>query len=280
MSVSNPLISIIIPTLNEEKYLPDLLNSIKKQTYKNYEIIICDSHSKDKTTQIAKSFNTKLISIDKKGPGHGRNQGGKKARGEYLLFLDADVIIPDEYFLAKFINEVEEKNLGLANVFQFLYPFNVKDIAANIVVNIYFKLSSYFNPIGGGFFIFVKKDIFDKEHGFDESINIGEDSDFIRRASKISNYSMLNQYIFYSNRRFELEGRFNLYLKYIYLHFDKLLEPVFGKIELDYKFGNYNLNNETRKYNFLMDKINSMFYKNKNHIIKIYRKIIGKSKQL
>ncbi len=162
MSSSNPLISIIIPTLNEEEYLLNLLNSIKNQTYKNYEIIVCDSYSEDKTPKIAKSFGSEFILVDKKGPGPGRNQGRKKAKGEYLLFLDADVIIPDEYFLAKFIKRIEEENLGLANVFQFLHPFNVKDIPANIVVNFYFKLSSYFNPIGGGFFIFVKKDVFDE----------------------------------------------------------------------------------------------------------------------
>ncbi len=278
MSISNPLISIIIPTLNEEKYILNLLDSIKKQTYNNYEIIVCDSHSEDKTPQIAKSFGSEFILVDKKGPGPARNQGRKKAKGEYLLFLDADVIIPDEDFLARLIKHVEKENLGLANVFQFLHPFSVKDIPANIVVNIYFKLSSYFSPIGGGFFILVKKDVFDEANGFDESINVGEDSDFIRRTSKISNYSMLNQYIFYSNRRFELEGRLNLYSKYIYLHFDELLEPVLGKIELDYKFGHYNLSNETKKYNFLMDRINFIFHENKNDLLELYRKNIIKIK--
>ncbi|OYT33718.1 MAG: glycosyl transferase family 2, partial [Candidatus Aenigmarchaeota archaeon ex4484_52] len=97
MNIQKPLLSIIIPTLNEEKYIPLLLNSIKKQTYKNYEIIVCDSHSKDK-----------CYSIDKKGPGHGRNIGAKYAKGRYLLFFDSDTIIPDKFFLFKFFRQVNK----------------------------------------------------------------------------------------------------------------------------------------------------------------------------
>ena len=253
-----------------------MLNSIKKQTYKNYEIIVCDSHSKDNTLKIAKSFGAKCYSIDKKGPGHGRNIGAKYAKGRYLLFFDSDTIIPDKFFLFKFFRQVNKKNLELANVFQFLHPFNIKDIPINIFVNIFFKIHSYFNPLGAGFFIFVKKNIFDNLGGFDESINIGEDYDFMRRASKISNYKMINQYVYYSNRRFELEGRINLCLKYIYYAFDEFLEPIIGKIELDYKFGHYDSKKESQKYEFLINKINVFFSENKDNISIIFKKHIEK----
>ena len=82
------MLSIIIPAYNEEKYLPRLLRCIKEQTYKDYEIIIADANSTDKTRQIAKKYGCKIA----KGglPAVGRNNGAKIAKGDILLFLDAD----------------------------------------------------------------------------------------------------------------------------------------------------------------------------------------------
>lgn len=59
------MLSIIIPTLNEEKYLPRLLDSIYKQDFKNYEIIVSDAGSSDKTFEVAKRYGTKFILSDK-----------------------------------------------------------------------------------------------------------------------------------------------------------------------------------------------------------------------
>ncbi|MCK5373227.1 MAG: glycosyltransferase, partial [Candidatus Aenigmarchaeota archaeon] len=61
MDDKKPELSIIIPTLNEEYYLPKLLESIKIQTYKDYEIIVSDSCSDDKTVDVAKSFGAKIV---------------------------------------------------------------------------------------------------------------------------------------------------------------------------------------------------------------------------
>ena len=100
------MLSIIIPTLNEEYHLPLLLSSIKEQQKDppDYEIIIADAGSKDKTLEIAKSFGCK---ITKGGlPAKGRNEGAKIAQGDLLLFLDADTILP-ENSLKRFLTEFE-----------------------------------------------------------------------------------------------------------------------------------------------------------------------------
>ena len=91
------MLSIIIPTKNEEKYLPNLLRSIKKQTFKDYEIIVADNNSKDKTKKIAKRYGCKIV----KGglPGKARNQGAKFAEGDILLFLDSDPELKTKIFL-------------------------------------------------------------------------------------------------------------------------------------------------------------------------------------
>jgi glycosyltransferase involved in cell wall biosynthesis len=77
-------ISIIIPTKNEETCLPKLLDSIKSQDFPDYEIIIADANSTDKTREIAKSYG--CIVVDGGLPAVGRNRGAEVANGEILLF--------------------------------------------------------------------------------------------------------------------------------------------------------------------------------------------------
>src|SRR3989344_4462300 len=105
------MISIIIPTFNEEKYLPKLLNCIKNQTYKDYEIIIADANSKDKTKAIAKKYGCKTV----RGglPAVGRNNGAKAAKGDILLFLDADSLIEKD-FLKNCLGDIQKRNLDVA----------------------------------------------------------------------------------------------------------------------------------------------------------------------
>ncbi|PIV12587.1 MAG: teichoic acid biosynthesis protein, partial [Candidatus Nealsonbacteria bacterium CG03_land_8_20_14_0_80_36_12] len=97
------MLSIIIPTLNEEKYLPSLLEEIKKQNFSDYEIIVADGGSEDKTVKIARNYGCKIV----KGglPAKGRNEGAKIAEGDILLFMDADNIFLPENFLKNLLEE-------------------------------------------------------------------------------------------------------------------------------------------------------------------------------
>src|SRR5690242_14030921 len=92
------MLSIIIPTYNEEEYLPRLLASIRSQRFEGYEIIVADNKSTDRTREIAARFGAKIV--DGGMPGPGRNLGARAAQGDLLLFLDADVILPDVDWLA------------------------------------------------------------------------------------------------------------------------------------------------------------------------------------
>lgn len=104
-------ISIIIPTYNEEEFLPDLLKSIKRQDFKDLEVIIADANSTDKTVEIAKSYMCKVVPGGL--PAVGRNNGAKVAKGEILLFLDADSVLTNNYITST-IEEFELHNLGIA----------------------------------------------------------------------------------------------------------------------------------------------------------------------
>ena len=88
-----PQVSVIIPTLNEERHIKTCLQSVKNQNTKAFEIIVVDNFSKDKTTKIVQNFTSKCF---QKGPERSsqRNFGAEKAKGDWLLFLDADMKAP------------------------------------------------------------------------------------------------------------------------------------------------------------------------------------------
>lgn len=96
--MKTPLFSVIIPALNEEKFLPNLLESLAQQTEKNFEVIVVDGKSKDQTVAVAKSFQKKLPSItvitgERPSLPYQRNLGAANGQGEWLIFVDADSVL-------------------------------------------------------------------------------------------------------------------------------------------------------------------------------------------
>lgn len=234
---NQPKLSIIIPTLNEEYFLPFLLSSIKNQTYKNYEIIVADAGSTDKTLKIAQEYNCKIT--DGGLPGVGRNKGAAIARGEYILFLDSDVMLP-ENFLQNTIAEFKHKNLDVATCG--IYPLSEKKIDKFLhsAVNSYFKAIQSFMPHAPGFCIFTKKEIHEKIKGFDKKVLLAEDHDYIKRANKIGKFRILqSEKIPVSVRRLEKDGRLKIMVKYILCEAHLIFRgPVTSDI-FKYRFGGY-----------------------------------------
>ncbi|MFH0874581.1 MAG: glycosyltransferase [archaeon] len=173
------LISIIIPALNEEKYLPKLLDSIKLQSFKDYEIIVADAGSKDKTVDIAKRYG--CIVVKGGAPAVGRNAGANIAKGDFLFFFDSDVKLPSE-FLKKAIKEMQEKYIDVATC-EFRPLSNVKlDVVMHRLTNFAFRTLQHINPHAPGFCIFITKRLYLRIGGFDESLKLGEDHDFVKKS--------------------------------------------------------------------------------------------------
>lgn len=235
------MLSVIIPTLNEERELPSLLKSIKKQGFKNYEIIVADAGSKDRTLEIAKKHGAKLI----KGgsPSYGRNQGAKLAKNNLLLFLDADVLLP-ESFLEKSLKEFQKRKLDIAS-FQLLPR---ESMVAGILFNLFYNfpaisLEKILPHAAMG--ILIEKELFFKLNGFDESIKLAEDHDLARRAKKISSFGIMRgAKLLVSIRRFQKEGWFKTALKYFLCELHMLfLGPVKTDV-FSYKFNHYSSKNK------------------------------------
>ena len=107
--INNKLVSIIIRTKNEERWIVPCLKSIFSQTYKNFEIIIVDNYSTDKTIEKAKQFKiSKILKIKKFFPGKAINMGIKSSKGDYVVILSAHAIPTNNLWLEKFVKAIEE----------------------------------------------------------------------------------------------------------------------------------------------------------------------------
>ncbi|WP_293298914.1 glycosyltransferase family 2 protein [Pedobacter sp. UBA4863] len=94
-----PLVSVIVPVYNGEKYVQACLENLLGQTYKNLEIIVVDDGSKDQSGDIAQQFPVKLIRLaENKGLSAARNTGINAATGEYIHFMDVDDTINTDYY--------------------------------------------------------------------------------------------------------------------------------------------------------------------------------------
>ena len=111
-------ISVIIPVYNAEKYIRETLDSIIKQSYENWEIILVENGSEDKSPDIIREYEEKyteihMIKSPGKGPGPARNAGLEAAQGEYIVFVDSDDYIPDEDVVYQYISITESINADI-----------------------------------------------------------------------------------------------------------------------------------------------------------------------
>lgn len=134
-----PLISIIVPVYNVEDYIVECLQSILRQTYRNYELIIIDDGSTDNSGGICDTISetdTRIIVVHKKNGGlsSSRNVGMRYATGEYVAFIDSDDFIDDDY-IEKLINKaVEDKSdIVVAPIKLYYNQSNISDFHSNNV---------------------------------------------------------------------------------------------------------------------------------------------------
>lgn len=191
------MISVIIPTLNEEDYLPVVLRSVKKQRIRDLEIIVADAGSKDRTVEIAKSFGCR---ITKGGmPGKGRNEGAKIAKGDIFVFLDADANLPSN-FLKQFLKEFERRRLDVAGCLMKLPGKRKLYRVFEKLYTLYFKSTEKFYPHATNCIV-VRSWLHEEVGGFDETVKLGEDFKYIQEASKKGKFGFLTNVWFYSSPR-------------------------------------------------------------------------------
>lgn len=237
------MLSIIIPTLNEEKRLGRLLQNIKEQTWTDYEVIVSDAASSDRTVAIARENGCRVfVESDKtrRHPSIQRNNGATLAQGDWLLFLDADSVLPDKSFLENTINEAVSRSLALAG---FYIDFRSKRFFYKFYRELYnwsAYLAQYFKPLALGAGILIKKDLHYKIGGFDEGLYIGEDQFYCEQAAKLGRFRMIKKVrLLFSIRRFERDGRWRVLIRILYSVLYVLIRGPIKKKIVPYDFGRF-----------------------------------------
>jgi len=217
------MISVIIITKQEEKHLPLLLDSLKKQTFRDFEVIVSDAHSTDNTRKIARKYGCKVVNGGL--PSVGRNNGAKFAKGDIFFFFDADITLPKK-FLEENVAEFKRKGLSVATPIYIPLSDKLVDKVLLWVNNSWAKLLERWVSFAGGVCIVVTKKVFREVGGFDEKMIIAEDNDFVKSCTKYGKFRVLrSQPLYYNVRRLEKEGRVRLALKYGY---NAVYRVIFG----------------------------------------------------
>ncbi|MFH0961191.1 MAG: glycosyltransferase [archaeon] len=264
-----PEISVVIPALNEEEYLPKLLSDLKKQVdAPQFEIIVADGGSKDRTRELARKAGARIVRGGN-SPAIARNGGARFARGELVFFLDADVRVPQK-FVARVYSEMERRYLDLATC-HFYSTSNLEiDSLMHRFANFYLHLNRTIDPHLPGFCIFCSRRLFERVGGFDEKLRLSEDHDFAKRASIFRPIEFVESTsVRVSIRRLRKEGRVGLSVKYLRAEIYRIL-GIKGK-RIEYVFGEFR-----KKYHGDAGSFSMLADKNLLRLEHFYRRISKK----
>ena len=195
------MISVVIPAHNEQEYLAGTLEALFEVKECEFECIVVPNGCTDRTEEVARGFPVKVIVEERADISNARNLGAAVAQYPYLLFLDADVRVPP-CFLSRLLAKAEYERAAI--VLGALVP-DVETTRAKW----YLAAQNFFHclfrtPMG---FTFMRKDIFEKVGGYDESTEPAEDTYFVSRALRHGRFAYLKYpRPIMSMRRFEKLG--------------------------------------------------------------------------
>ena len=224
--MTNPLVSVIIPTYNRNVYICDAIDSVLTQTYKNIEVVVVDDGSTDNTRDILFRYGSKINCIfqENAGPSAARNNGIRQSNGELIAFLDSDdVWLPEKlYHQVKLIEQ--SQNIGLVGCGFYKINTSGEITSDPIIQREYNDQKKFFvellirNIISGGTSgSLIRRKCFDKVGLFSEDLWVGEDHDlWIRIAKhydvKFVEKSLLkirfhNQHLHSNTKRLEIDSK-------------------------------------------------------------------------
>ena len=228
-------ISVIIPAYNEENYLRQTLEAILAQDYPDFEVIVIDNASTDRTSDIARSFQSRGVKVfleKNKGTMWACERGRKEATGEIIVRMDADCL-PEKDWLSKgaaFFND-EKVVVASGPYYYFDAPVFFRIVSLMIQEYIYVPLNSIFQmlrlkigiTVGGN--TFMRSSALAAIGGFNTSITFyGDDTDLPKRMSAVGRAVFSKKIIMpTSARRFKKEGIMKLQMRYLYYFFKVIL---------------------------------------------------------
>lgn len=201
-----PQVSVIVPTLDEAKYLPALLESIRRQSVPGFEVIIADSGSTDATAQLAQAAGALVVPGERAGPGEGRNRGARAASAGVFLFADADCILPPN-LIEQVLRALEEPDvIGGATAFM---PSDGTRLDRLLFAsaNAYQRVMTAWGfPHNAGYCFFFRRETFERLGGLREDMRLNETHDLALRSRELGRFVLLPATVHTSMRRFRTFG--------------------------------------------------------------------------
>ena len=229
--------SVIIPVLNEERHVGSLLSDVAAQSRKPDEVLVVDAGSTDATVPIVRRFPFAKLLSGEPPVARGRNLGGREARGDVLIFLDADVRLPHAFF-GGFLREFEERGLDVGCPAYLPHRSTRAVEAFHTLFNLLTRATQKTLPSGAGHCIAVRREVFRESRGFDPRLKF-DDIELIRRLSKGRRFGIVDQRVFVSDRRYREHGAGRMILTYALMGLVFALGKFGWANRIDYEFGGH-----------------------------------------
>jgi glycosyltransferase involved in cell wall biosynthesis len=216
------LISVIIPAHNEERYLAETLQALQRQNYPWFEVIVVANGCTDATAEVARGNCHRLIVLSQKSLGVARNLGARMARGELIVFLDADTTL--EPMTLRRIAEDFTRTCAAATV-------KGRPDSGRLAFRLVYFLKNFTHRAmlhaGSSGVIICWKEQFERIGGFDEHLEVCENSDLIRRLKQFGRYKYIGDVsATTSMRRYEQRG----FGRQVWLWLKLWVQSLFGDL--------------------------------------------------
>lgn len=195
--------TVVVPTFNEEYFLPKTLESLKRLDLQPDEILVVDSNSSDKTRDVAKKYGAKVVIEKARGIGLARQRGLEAATGDFVAFTDADTVVPHDW-LTKIVTALQKPDtVGVYGGVNVEYGWLPYRIYLKFTIPILLELHQLFGlPMPPGQNMAMWKEAAIKAGGYPTHFKIGEDIEMARRLAKIGKVAYLrDNYVISSGRR-------------------------------------------------------------------------------
>ncbi len=230
-------LSVVVPTLNEESHIGSLLSDLFGQTRKVDEVIVVDAGSEDGTVSVVERFPGVTLLAGSPPVAAGRNLSGKSARGDVLIFLDADVRLERKFF-EDFLKEFEDRRLDIACPLYVAHRSTLPIRSVHTFFNLLFKASEKLMPSGAGHCIAVRGELFRESKGFDPSLKF-DDIELVRRLARGHRFGIVSERVYVSDRRYKEHGVLKMVLTYLLMSLFFALGKYRWANYIDYEFGSH-----------------------------------------
>ena len=234
--MTDPKISVVVPAYNEEKYLPLLLESLKKQSLPKDQfevVIVVDFRSTDRTEEIAREFGAKIVKGQKTGVANARKEGFEAAVGEIIASTDADSLADPRWLeIIASTFETHPDYVGITGTSRFYDGSRINNFLAQKPYDLFQQANLLIGlPSFPGFNFAVRKSAYLKSGGFNGDLKSAEDVDLSLKLKKIGKLAFISSMrVATSARRIENQGKLKFFKHHLtnYLKFTILRQKPEG----------------------------------------------------